>query len=237
MKQFFGVQNQDLTSCFHNNIMQQDEWQNGKVDPNRTLWHRKFNFSLNWQELKQIKFTLFITLLCVVIYCFEVIGFEYPILESMHYPIMPYQQNDWWRYVSHTLVHLSFMHIVFNLMWWWLFGAEIERQCGTFKLVLIYFMGAIVSGMTQNYLTGPDFFGLSGVVYAVLGYVLMVDKFSPNHRFNLPAGFFSMLLIGIALGFATPLMGFQTGNAAHISGLLTGLVLGLFDVIRFKEKS
>ncbi len=72
----------------------------------------------------------------------------------------------------------------------------------------------------------PAFFGLSGVVYAVLGYVLVVDKLYPN-SFDLPEGFFTMLLVGLVFGFISPLFGINIGNAAHISGLYLRISLGI----------
>lgn len=80
----------------------------------------------------------------------------------------------------------------------------------------------------QNYFSGPDFFGLSGVVYAVLGYVFVVNKFNDTFL-SLPNGFFAMLVIGILLGFISPFFGVHMGNAAHISGLMVGLIWGYWD--------
>lgn len=222
--------NENTQFQFENTLypLYRDEWQTGKVTTNNQATKEHFHFNIPWQYLAQIKFTVFIMLLCIVIYLFEIIGFAQPIMAFSHYP-EPYQTGELWRYVTHSLVHLSLPHIAFNLTWWWLFGAEIERQCGSFKLGIIYFMGAILSGMAQNYASGPAFFGLSGVVYAVLGYVLVLDKLSLNHRFNLPSGFFGMLIIGIGLGFFTPLIGFNTGNTAHISGFIVGIILGFLD--------
>jgi rhomboid protease glpG len=38
-----------------------------------------------------------------------------------------------------------------------------------------------------------------------------------------------MLVVGILLGFAGPLIDIQIGNTAHISGLLVGMLLALMD--------
>lgn len=169
-----------------------------------------------------------ITAICIVIYILQQLGFEESIMEAFHYPI--YFEQDWelWRYVTHAFVHLSNVHIIANLSWFWLFGGVIQRCFGGMKLFLIFLVSAVVSGVVQNYFSGPDFFGLSGVVYAVLGYVFVVDKLNAN-VFNLPKGFFSMLLVGLAFGFISPLFDIYIGNAAHISGLVVGLVWGFID--------
>ena len=128
------------------------------------------------------------------------------------------------------------MHILFNLTWWWIFGGAIERQLGSLKLLQIYFFAGVISGIAQNLVSGPAFFGLSGVVYAVLGYVFMLDKIHKQTAFALPDGFFNMLLVGILLGFAGPLIDIQIGNTAHISGLLVGMGLAWMDrKIRIKS--
>ncbi|MCQ9120200.1 rhomboid family intramembrane serine protease [Rodentibacter pneumotropicus] len=169
-----------------------------------------------------------ITAICVIVYLLQQIGFEESIMDAFHYPV--YFDQDWelWRYISHSFVHLSNIHIIANLSWFWLFGSVIERYFGGRKLFFIFLVSAMVSGIVQNYFSGAGFFGLSGVVYAVLGYVFVVDKLNAN-IFNLPKGFFTMLLVGLIFGFISPLFDIYIGNAAHFSGLLVGLLWGLID--------
>ncbi|OOF67714.1 rhomboid family intramembrane serine protease [Rodentibacter caecimuris] len=207
---------------------EQAGWQTGDI---RTQGDHNFP-QINLSAFGQNgKFTIFLTALCILIYILQLIGFEEQIMILLHYPDpdFPEQSTEIWRYFTHSLVHLSLWHIVFNLSWWWSFGGLIEQRVGSCKLLLLYFLSALISGVCQNYASGPAFFGLSGVVYAVLGYVLIIDKLS-RHNFNLPKGFFNMLLIGIAFGFISPFFGISIGNAAHISGLITGGVIGLFQL-------
>ncbi|MDG6897195.1 hypothetical protein A6A19_04100 [Actinobacillus delphinicola] len=210
----------------------QTSWEVGMVSQNTTNYYatifKKFftKDTFSWKNIYPIKFTLFITLLCFGIYVLEVIGFRGAIMQLFHYPTDAFEQKDWWRYITPALVHLSWWHLGFNLLFWWLFAGLIERQCGTLQLIILFFCSALISAMVENYFSGPDFFGLSGVVYAVLGFVLILNKFFPD-RFMLPDGFFTMLIIGIILGFATPIIGIYTGNAAHISGFIIGMLLAL----------
>ena len=211
---------------------EQASWQSGDTSPNRAsyslidLW-RISRMDLN--GLKNVKYTVFLNELCILIYLFGLLGWDEEIMEFSHYPA--FINEDWqlWRYISHTLVHLSPLHILFNLTWWWIFAGAIERKFGTGKLIVLFFIAAAISGFSQNIASGPAFFGLSGVVYAVLGFVFCVDKFSPQTSFDLPIGFFNMLLVGIAFGFISPLIGINMGNTAHISGLIVGLLFGFLQ--------
>ncbi len=209
---------------------QQAAWQAGdtnSIQYDKKTWQAILGISTSW--LNQGKLTFFITALCTFIYLLQILGFNQDILSFVHYPADAGQQAEIWRYISHSLAHLSPLHFLFNLSWFWLFGGAIERQLSATKLLLLFFVSAIVSGVVQNYFSGYRFFGLSGVVYAILGYVLILDKFR-YAKFALPSGFSLMLVVGIALGFASPLIGIYMGNAAHISGLLCGLLFGLWQV-------
>lgn len=211
---------------------EQASWHNGdtrsQVFTDKKCGQKSDRFSAAGFLSANGKFTLFITALCILIYLLDVLRLA-PVYQWAGYPEYTGEHAELWRYVSHTLVHLSFWHIVFNLTWWWIFGNAIEKQCGSAKLVMIYLIAGAGSGIVQNFFSGPHFFGLSGVVYAVLAYVFCADYFSRKNRFNLPQGFAAMLIVGILLGFAGPLWGVEMGNAAHISGLILGGLIALRD--------
>lgn len=209
---------------------QQASWENGDT---RTLRYVKVKEQPDphhyWSRWNNIKFTIFITALCAIIFLLEELGYDQQIMAYAHYPIYWGDETEYWRYFSHAFVHLSPLHILFNLSWWWIFGGAIERHFGSLKLIGLFLIAALISGITQNWASGPLFFGLSGVVYAVMGFVFALDKFGATQGTVLPKGFFTMLIVGIALGFASPLIGIKMGNAAHISGLIVGLILGFLQ--------
>ncbi len=184
-------------------------------------------------SFKHQALTTLVTVACIIIYGLEYIGFQDQIFELFHYPFYLDQDFELWRYISHTLVHLSEMHILFNLLWWWQFASLVERFLGTGKLVAIFLVAGTFSGMAQNMMSGPNFFGLSGVVYAVLAYVFALNRFTRPSPLYLPDSFLYSLLIGIGIGFISPLFGVHMGNTAHISGLLIGLVWGFIDAKRY----
>ena len=62
-----------------------------------------------------------------------------------------------------------------------------------------------------------------------LNRICILDKLNKQTDFDLPDGFFYMLVVGILLGFAGPLVDINIGNTAHISGLLVGMLLAFWD--------
>ncbi|MFC0322700.1 rhomboid family intramembrane serine protease [Gallibacterium melopsittaci] len=216
----------------------QAEWQSANTVSFAQIY-RPFiqgSIGLNWQHLFSSKFTFLITLVCIVIYGTTWLNSEI-IFDTFHFPELPAQSSDIWRYLSHTLVHLSIPHLVFNLLWWWIFAGLIERLQGIHRIVLIYLVAGVASGFAQYFASGIGFFGLSGVVYAVLGYVWIESRFNQQKIFDVPIGFSWFLIIGIVSGFFSPLIGLSMGNSAHIAGLCTGCVLAGVDIWWNRSKS
>lgn len=196
----------------------------------RTAKYRYRSISL-WQKIKQEAggLTLGVMAACMGIYLLLNIGLAENILNLMHFPAHSYQQWQLWRLFSHALLHFSLLHILFNLLWWWLLAGKIERQLGSAKLLKIFLLSALFSGLAQYQFEGPAFGGLSGVVYALLGYSWIMSKFVSPAKLSLDNSYFVLMLVWLAVGFAQP-FGLQIANMAHLFGLITGLLLGMIEV-------
>lgn len=131
-----------------------------------------------------------------------------------------------WRLVTPIFVHFGFLHIFFN--GWWLadLGAAIERRLGSMRLLLMVGLTGALSNALQYVVTGnPLFGGLSGVVYALLGYVWLRGRRDPTFGLALSQQTVVILLVWLGLGFAGVLG--NVANFAHLGGLLAGLLLAL----------
>ena len=149
-----------------------------------------------------------------------------------------------WRLLTPILLHFSIMHLVFNL--WCLFdeGGQVEDRRGSLYFLLLVLALAIPSNIAQAVVSGPNFGGMSGVVFGLLGYLWMKVKFDNSAGFVL-----SKQTIGISMGFFTlciikdypPFDSFLGGllppiaNTAHLVGLTMGLAIGYAPVL-FRKK-
>jgi GlpG protein len=144
-----------------------------------------------------------------------------------------------WRLLSPAFLHFGWMHLIFNLMWVWYFGRQIEALQGSRTMLLLLIVAGIGANIAQ-YLTGTVLFGgMSGVVYALLAHVWLMSRRVPRSGFFVP-----QMLVVFMLGWMVFTMTDMAGsvgfgnvaNEAHLGGLLVGLITGWYYSSRRLKK-
>ena len=172
--------------------------------------------------------TLVVIIACLAIYALDAIGL--PIFDELAFHPTLAQFTDWqaWRYVTPAFIHFSVLHLVFNLLWWWYLGGQIEQRLGSGKLFILLIVGAALPNIAEFFVSGPRFGGLSGVVYALLGYSWLRTRLQPDCGLAMPPALMGFMLVWLVLGFLD-MLGTPTANMAHLVGLLVGLAQGWLD--------
>ncbi len=172
--------------------------------------------------------TLVVIIACLAIYALDAIGL--PIFDELAFHPTLAQFTDWqaWRYVTPAFIHFSVVHLVFNLLWWWYLGGQIEQRLGSGKLFILLIVGAALPNIAEFFASGPRFGGLSGVVYALLGYSWLRTRLQPDCGLAMPPALMGFMLVWLVLGFLD-MLGTPTANMAHLVGLLVGLAQGWLD--------
>ncbi|MDH0309321.1 MULTISPECIES: rhomboid family intramembrane serine protease GlpG [Aeromonas] len=172
--------------------------------------------------------TLVVIIACLAIYALDAIGL--PIFDELAFHPTLAQFTDWqaWRYVTPAFIHFSVLHLVFNLLWWWYLGGQIEQRLGSGKLFILLIVGAALPNIAEFFVSGPRFGGLSGVVYALLGYSWLRTRLQPDCGLAMPPALMGFMLVWLVLGFLD-MLGTPTANMAHLAGLLVGLAQGWLD--------
>ncbi len=130
-----------------------------------------------------------------------------------------------WRLLTPAFVHFNIYHLVFNLLWVLILGGAIERIGGVLLIVAMFAVSAIASNLAEFYASGPFFGGMSGVVYAFVGYIWMQSRYNPQVYGRLfPPALIYFMLIWFAICW-TGLIG-GIANFAHTAGLIVGVVWG-----------
>lgn len=140
-------------------------------------------------------------------------------------------EGQYWRLVTPIFLHFGLMHLAFNCLWLALLGARLERLYGSLHLLLLVLVTGAVSNLIQYSWQGSgNFGGMSGVVYALLGYIWVKGQFDRQHLLQLPPGILGFMLVWLLVGMTGILelvLGVGVANGAHVGGLLIGMLLGL----------
>lgn len=129
-----------------------------------------------------------------------------------------------WRLVTPIFIHFGFIHLLFNLYWTRDFGTQIETRKGTIHLGIIVLVSAVASNLAQCWWSGPFAGGMSGVGYALFGYLWMKSRFQPHEGLVMHRTVI-YLFIGWLFFCMTGWIG-PIGNAAHVTGLVVGVLMG-----------
>jgi len=139
--------------------------------------------------------------------------------------------NEWWRLISPILIHFSFAHLAFNCLWIYVLGEKIERIDSKSAFVFLVLISSICSNFLQYYWTNSSYFGgLSGVIYGLLGYCMILEMESENDRYGLPPALYIFMIVWLLLGFfeVLDMFGFgKVANFAHLGGLVSGMMFGM----------
>ena len=140
-------------------------------------------------------------------------------------------ENQWWRLITPMFLHFSFAHLAFNCLWIYVLGEKIERIDGQLIFILIIIFTGISSNLLQYLWTSSSLFGgLSGVIYGMLGYCLVMEMESNYLKYGLPPGLYLFMIAWLILGFLgiLELFGFgSVANFAHLGGMLSGLMFAM----------
>jgi GlpG protein len=181
--------------------------------------------------------TLTVFALCWLVFIASLLGFARPTFELLHfYPKLTIEAffDSPLRLLGPALFHFSWLHIVFNTMWWWQLGGSVERTLGKGALINLFLITALVSNLGQFMVSGPNFGGLSGVVYGLVGYVWWYGWLAPEKGLMISKPIIGFLLFWLLLGYVDVLP-VNMANTAHLLGLVSGCLLAAVNVLLMKR--
>jgi membrane associated rhomboid family serine protease/Flp pilus assembly protein TadD len=136
--------------------------------------------------------------------------------------------GQWWRLVAYMFIHGGLLHIAFNMWCFWNLGRLAESVYGHWTYLSVYILTGLAAGLNSLawHFNVPSV-GASGAIFGIAG--ALISSFYLG-EFSLPKAAMSGMLrsvvtfVGYNLFFGAAIA--QTDNAAHIGGLLMGLMLG-----------
>lgn len=145
-----------------------------------------------------------------------------------HGALTPYSvlhDHQYWRIVTGAFLHASILHIGVNMLSLWFLGRFIEEVLGSPRMLLVYVVSMIVSGLGVVYFSAPYIptIGASGAIFGLFGALFAIGLKLGRPGMQLVRDNVGILILNLVITFAVPMISWQ----AHVSGLVTGFVLTL----------
>ena len=205
-------------------------------------------------RLKFLYFSEIIIVICILIYLISEVtrfstGESFPLtwFSNTNYILI---NSEVYRLFTSVFTHVNLIHLLFNMFSLYQVGRLFEQIWGGRKFLIVYVVGGLggsifgilnsISGYftaetsLSNYiLSNPIYLsvGASGAIFALLGYIFLKKLrerdtiMSDNAVLNIDLKSLGIIiLLNLYLGFTSS----NIDNAAHIGGLLTGVLLAIF---------
>lgn len=139
----------------------------------------------------------------------------------------------YWQLVTYSFLHGSPLHLGFNMLALWMFGAELERRWNDLRYLLTYLLSVVVAAMTQIAVSGYFLHATTAVVGAsggVFGLLLAYALYFPRNVIGivfLPFVRIPARTFVLGYGVIELLLGITQTDAgvahfAHLGGLFGG---------------
>lgn len=137
--------------------------------------------------------------------------------------------GEWWRLFTSMFLHYGPIHLLFNMLALWWFGAAVENVLGRGRYLLLYLVSGLAGSagaliMSPNALT----VGASGAIFGILGAAFVLER---QRTYVLGGGAGAIIVLNLVFTFALGING-PISIGGHLGGLAGG-ALGTLALSRF----
>lgn len=142
------------------------------------------------------------------------------------------QNGEYLRLIISSFLHIGIIHLLCNMYCLYIVGNQIESFYGKAKYIIIYLFSALCGSLLSITISSSISAGASGAIFGLFGSLLY---FGYHYRVYLGSVIKSQLipliLLNLSLGFILP----GIDNAAHIGGLIGGVLISSCLGVKYKS--
>jgi membrane associated rhomboid family serine protease len=151
------------------------------------------------------------------------------------YPVIIKEKNEWWRFITHGVIHADMQHLLFNMLTLYFFGRQVETNFlylfGNPYVYPLFYVSALMFSSTPSYMKNKNnsyyrALGASGAIAAILFTTIIFDPWQTlllNFFIPIPALLFAVGYI-IYSSYMSKRGMDNIGHDAHLYGALYGLI-------------
>ena len=152
-----------------------------------------------------------------------------------------------WTILTSMFMHGSPFHLFANMVSLLFLGSFLERLIGRKRFFWVYMSSGLVASLFYilfalifNGDLNMSAVGASGAIFGVAGMLAILTPKMPIYVMFIPIAmpmWFGVILIIAVLWILSATVGLPIGNAAHLGGLLTGVVYAFYLKNKYQRKA
>lgn len=230
------IDNPKLTSVFPNIVEKTERKENGieyfiKVTDNINKKNEKKSKVVEKIfSYKKPIITYTIMAICIIMFALMYIfgnGSEdsYTLIKfGANYDILT-RMGEYYRLFTSMFLHIGIMHLICNMYSLYVIGKEVESLFGKCKYLLIYVLSGICGSiLSMAFSHNTVSAGASGAIFGLLGALLYFGYYYRTYLgVTMKSSIIPVIIFNLVIGFLSP----GIDNAAHIGGLVTGILIAM----------
>lgn len=146
--------------------------------------------------------------------------------KALFYPYIMREPEEYYRFISHGLIHNNYMHLFFNMYTLYSFGQLAERDIFSKTEYVIFYITAIIASSIFDFLRNKNnakyaALGASGAVSAVIFAVIILYPWT-GKIFFMPPVLFGVVYLAYC-AYMDKRGGDNIDHSAHLWGALYGI--------------
>lgn len=187
----------------------------------------------NQEDAKQVEkvFKMKFPMITYILIAINIMFFIIPVLfgeyENVYYLLCNHgpsiRSGQYYRLFTNMFIHGGILHLAVNCYSLYVIGTQMESFLGKIKFLIIYLVSGLSGSLLSMAIMGNVFsVGASGAIFGLLGAMLY---FGYHYRVYLGnvirSQIIPIVIANLAIGFMVP----RIDNAAHIGGLIGGVLM------------
>lgn len=142
---------------------------------------------------------------------------------SQTFGLYPSHSNRVWTFLSYSLVHGSFNHLLSNLSFLLLLGPLLEEKYGSKEILIVSTITVIITGVLHALFFYEGLIGGSGLVFLFI----VLSSFGGNNQKGIPLSFILIAVVFLGKELWMSVQEDNISQFAHLVGGVCGAVFGL----------
>lgn len=137
-----------------------------------------------------------------------------------------------WTLVTHMFLHSGPIHLLFNMMFLFFFGPELERRIGGKRFLTVFFLSGIIAAIGYSLWSililgsAAPAVGASGALFGIFACLAVIAPDIQIYLYFIPMKITYALILFALFDLLFIGSGDTIARSAHLSGVAAGLVMG-----------